>query len=298
MSELYTIVCDGYDRDVLDRLLQRKASLRATRERLQRLLPHADPLLCDLFGALFKLNVVQRPKEELSAAVLINHRLVSAVVDSRELAKLRQRTELDPEECAAALPSLVERILVALKREFHFRPEQLLGAAAAAHDEDELAQREAELAHLDELPEDVMADDQREAAADGLRGDIDELRQRIGQARQLQEKMVGKLSSELDESVSLKLSSLPGQLENADEYLKSMGLGASRDGRVGASRRLELGERLMRSRKLQLLAKLVGAFREVAFEARRKRVARSPQELHEVATGGHLDRLLPSELLG
>ncbi|MCG8419135.1 MAG: VWA domain-containing protein [Proteobacteria bacterium] len=298
MPEFHTIVCDGYDRDVFARLLSRKSSLKNTKARLERLLPHAEPLLCDLFSVLYKLNVVQRPGEDLSAAVLLNRRLVRAVVETRELAELRKRTELDEDECAAALPSLVDRILVAMKRELHFSPERLLDAASVAHDEEELAQREAELAHLDELPDGAFGEDENEALIDSLKGDIDELRQRIEKARAGQEELAEKLTSELDESVSLKLSVLPGQLEDADEHLTNMGVGAGQPGRVGAARRIELGERLMRSRKLQLLAKLVGAFREVAFEARRKRVVRSPQELHSVGTGSHLDRLLPSELLG
>ena len=298
MAELYTIVCDGYDRDVLSRLLANKSALRKTRERLERLIPHAEPLLCDLFCTLFKLNVTLRDKDELSAAVLLNHRLVRAVIGNRELAELRKRTELDEDECAAALPSLVERILIALKREFHFSPGQLLEASEVAQDEAELDRRERELEHLEELPEGAFDDAEKEALVDDLERDIGELRQRIADARARQDKMAEKLTSELDESVSLKLSVLPDQLKNAGEQMKAMGLGSGQHGKVGAAKRMELGERLMRSRKLQLLAKLVGAFREVAFEARRKRVVRSPQELHEVGMGAHLDRLLPSELLG
>ena len=63
----------------------------------------------------------------------------------------------------------------------------------------------------------------------------------------------------------------------------SMGLGAGSEGKVAARQRLELGEKLMSSKKLQMLAKLVGAFREVAFEARRKRD-------RALAAGAPLDR--------
>ena len=298
MTELHTIVCDGYDREVFGRLLAHKPSLADSKERLQRLIPHAEALMCDLFSALYKLNVEQRPRDAVSAAVLINHRLIHAVVATRELADLRLRTELDEDECAAALPGLVDRILHAMKREFQFSPEQLLQAAELARDESDLLEREAELTHLDELPEDSFTDGDRDALADSLQQDIDELRTRIAKARAEQEEVAEKLTSELDESISLKVAVLPGQLAGADEHMKAMGLGSGQEGRVGAARRIELGERLMRSRKLQLLAKLVGAFREVAFEARRRRVVRSPQELHSIDSGSHLDRLLPSELLG
>ena len=135
MAELHTIVCDGYDREVLARVLRRDRTLRELQGRLARLLPHPEPLLCDLFSALFKLNTVLRPAEELAAAVLINRRVLASILESRDLPKLRQRTELSEAECAAALPSLIERILRALGREFRYLPERLMAASEVAHDE-------------------------------------------------------------------------------------------------------------------------------------------------------------------
>ncbi|WP_428265084.1 VWA domain-containing protein [Haliangium sp.] len=301
MSERHVIVCDGYDREVFAELLRERKALGECRERLGRLLPHPEPLLCDLFSALFKLNLEVRPAEGLAAAAQINHRLVSAVVGARDMAALRRRTELDPDACAAMLPGLVDRILTAMKRDFYLGPEELIEAAAAAHDEDELAAREAERAHLDDLPEaltDGLNEDELADVVAGLDADIEALRERVDQARARQAKIAKKVTSDLDESIGLKVSLLPEQLGQADELRRSMGLGSGRAGQVGAAERLELGERLMRSRKLQLLAKLVGAFREVAFEARRRRVVRAPQVVHAVTRGAHLDRLLPSELLG
>ncbi len=298
MPERCTIICDGFDREVLARLLRGEPSLRDAVERIGRLLPHPEILLCDLFSALYKMNVVLRPAAELSAAVLLHRRLLEVVIGSRGFAELHKRTELHEEECAAALPSLVDRILRALGRELRFGPEKLLDAASAAHDEEERAQRQAELDHLEELPEGSFDPDARRQLEGSLEADIAELDQRIAAAHERQEAAARKLSTELDDSIALKVSVLPEQLDGAEEQLKSLGLSVGGDGRVQAQRRLMLGERLMRSRKLQLLAKLVGAFREVAFEARRKRVVRSPQELHSVTAGANLERLLPSELLG
>lgn len=333
--ELHTVVCDGYDREVLARILRRDRALAEMRERLARLLPHADPLLCDLFCALFKLNLVTRPESELSAAVLINRRIVQSVIQNRDLAELRKRTELRESECAAALPSLLERILRALGREFRYLPERLMATTEVAHDERQLAERRAELEHLRTLPPGAFADElaraphslddeqsddngedssddsseddvedtsytpgERAQLTDALRDEIDGLERRITKVRSEQERTARRLAGELDESVGLKISTLPKQMDEAEEQLDNLSLGRGHGGRVDAGRRLQLGERLLRSRKLQLLAKLVGAFREVANEARRKRVARSPQELHAVTSGAHLERILPSELLG
>lgn len=334
-SQLHTVVCDGYDREVLARILRRDRALTDLQQRLARLLPHAGPLLCDLFCALFKMNVVSRPEGELSAAVLINRRIVQSVVKNRDLAELRKRTELRESECAAALPSLVERIMRALGREFRYLPERLMATAEVAHDERELAERKAELEHLQKLPPEAFEDGQseqtedeqselgddtdddhledaddrddradakaknaREKLAAELTDEIDGLERRIAKVRAEQARTADRLASELDDSVGLKIALLPKQMDEADEQLSNLSLGRGDGGHVDAGRRLQLGERLLRSRKLQLLAKLVGAFREVANEARRKRVARSPQELHAISSGAQLERILPSELFG
>lgn len=298
MTELCTIVCDGYDREVLARLLRRDRALNEWRRRLGRLLPHADALVCDLFCVLFKLNIQLRPKDQLAAAVLINRRIVQSLVDSRDLIELRKRTELQEAECAAALPALIERVVQALAREFRYLPERLAAATEAAHDEAEKAALEEQLEHLRELPEDAMDPDQRRALADDLEERARALGERIDEVRAGQDKVAERMAGDMAESVSLKVSALPEQLDQAEAQLRNLSLGQGGDGRVDARRRLELGERLLQSRKLQLLAKLVGAFREVAAEARRKRVVRAPQELHAVTTGADLARLLPSELFG
>ncbi|NJK87924.1 MAG: hypothetical protein HC923_00015 [Myxococcales bacterium] len=47
-----------------------------------------------------------------------------------------------------------------------------------------------------------------------------------------------------------------------------------------------------------MLARLLGAMKEVAFESRKRRLARAPQATHAVTSGKDLSRLLPVELLG
>ncbi len=343
----HTVVSDGYDRDAFAHLLATQHSLATSSERLGRLLPHAEPLLCDLFCVLFKLNLELRPADELSAGVIINRRLVEGVMRAPDIGVLRRRTELNAEMSAAALPGLVDRIISALRREFHVSAEDLLQAAEVAHDEETLAAREEEYDHLEGMDPalfepadaDVDADvdnadaeaeradvtygdvdpngdpnsegdgegdpaassrkpNEKDRAAASLARDIDELKERIDAGRAEQARLAERITGDFDQSVGLKVGSLPKTLDDTGDMLRSMGVGQGGEGRVGAARRLELGERLLRSRKLQLLAKLVGAFREVAFEARRRRIARSPQEMHAVSMGRDLARLLPSELMG
>ncbi len=298
MANLYTITSDGYDRDLFEQILGEDPALQKTAERVRRLLPHADPLLCDLFAALFKLNVELLPPERVSAGVLINRRLMEAVTKSDQLAILRQRTQLDEIQTAAATVVLAEALMKSLVRDRRVVAEDLVGAIDVALDEETLEERKEALDHLTDLPDDAFGEEPTSKLKKALEKEIATLSKRIAESRGAQEKTVASLPLDIDVEIDRRMARLPQELEDADSQLNSMGLGQGSQGRVGARQRLELGEKLMNSKKLQLLAKLVGAFREVAFEARRKRIARSPQELHSIGTGNDLAHLLPSELLG
>lgn len=298
MPNLECILSDGYDREVYAHIVARHPAVQKTRERIERLLPHGDALLRDLFSALYKLNVVLRPAKEISAAVIVHRRLLEAVIHGRPLYELRKRTELSEAECAAALPTLADALLAALMREYSMNANSLLELADIADDEDELEALLQEKKHLEELPKGVLPEEEEQALEMSLDSDIRILKKKIDAARAEQTKLAAKLTTEIEDTADLKMKGLPKQIDEAAELVDQFGLGAGGDGRVSAEKRMELGQRLMRSKKLQLLARLVGAFREVAMEARRKRVARAPQELHEVNIGKDLERLLPSELLG
>jgi uncharacterized protein with von Willebrand factor type A (vWA) domain len=295
---LHCVLSDGYDREVFAQALRREPALQAVLERAARLLPHAEPLMCDLFAALFKLNVVLLPLDEVAASALVNRRLLQAVAASPALARLRASTQLDEVRAGEALAVLAGHVLVALTREHRMLETELFRIAELAYEETALNTREQELNHLRDLPPGAFDDEARERLEDGLRREIAALSSRIERGREEQSELAASLPGDIDGEIDRRIAGLDGQLAEIDVGLRSFGFGPGGDGRVEASRRLELGRRLLESRKLQLLARLLGAFRDVAFEARRKRISRAPQELHQVRMGSDLGRLLPSELLG
>lgn len=295
---VHCVLSDGYDREVFAQALKREPALRHALERAGRLLPHAEPLLCDLFAALFKLNVVLRPEKEIAVATLINRRLILGVVERGSLAKLRSSTQLDEVRSGEALVLLADHVLSSLTRDNRVLDQELVRIAEVSLDEETLEERERELEHLAELPDDAFDLRTRQRLEQGLEQEISELRRRLADDREGQSELAASLTREIERELEWKITRLGDQLDEIDAHLRNMGLGPGGDGKVEAHRRLELGRRLLKSRKLQLLAKLVGAFREVAFEARRKRLSSAPQELHQVQMGSDLGRLLPSELLG
>ncbi len=297
-AQLHAVEHDGFDRDQFGRLLRVEPALARVLETAKRLLPHPEPLLMDLYSALYKMNVVLRRPTEVAGSVQINRRLVAAVVESDHLAALRARTCLDSDACREALPPLADRLLRALKRGDRVVASELMQAAEAADLEQSLADRLAELEHLQELPEGVFDPGNGTDIQRGLERDIRDLKKRVDESARALTSVAGNLPLDLDNEIQGQVRDLPEQLEALDEQAKSLGLSSGGMGRMGAERRLALGEKLLTSRKLQLLARLTGAFREVAFESRRHRIRRAPQALHAIRTGQDLARLLPSELLG
>ena len=289
MAQLNTILADGYDRETFERAFARHPGLRHLCEKLARILPHAEPLLFDLFCLLFKLNSVLRPAKELSPAVLVNRRVVEVVMRGEGLERLRRHTELEASSAAAAARLLGEQILEGLKAEFRDHPRELVDAIESALDEEGLEERHAQLAHL-ERSDDFEKTTKKELTEE-LNEEIDELEAKLERHRRRQTK-AARIAAQIDESVCEEIQRLPERLEETKHQARGLGVGGD------AKRRMELGDRIMGSRKLKMLARLVGAFREVASEARRRRVVQAPQELHTVTLGAELERLLPSELLG
>lgn len=289
---------DGYDRDVFGEILRGDAAVQAVRDRAARLLPHPEDLLHDLFCVLFKLNVVLEDKRSVPASAQINRRLVHAVLTTEGLPALRARTALDALASGAALIALADRALDALTRDHRVVASELIGAAEAAEAEASLEDAEAQLDQLEDMEGGPFDESTKAKLRHGLKRDVQRLKKDVEQRRKAQQQVADDLPLALDNEIQGTVSRMPDQMQSLDDSAKNLGLGGGGDGRVGAKERLELGERLAKSKKLQMIAKLTGAFREVAFEARRKRVARAPQELHEVQAGRDLEHLLPAELLG
>jgi uncharacterized protein with von Willebrand factor type A (vWA) domain len=297
--EVRSVRSDGYDQDVFAQLLAREPAVAEARDRAARLLPQPEALLHDLFALLFKLNVEVREASELAPSALINRRLVLAVRDGPGIEPLRARTALDEHRSAAALVSLTHRVLSAMTRESRVVASELMAAAEVAQDEERLdAQRRAQEA-LDALGEaGPFEPADREKMQAALRREVDAAERDLAKKRRQLQQIADDLPLVMDNDIAGTVERMPEQMDGVDQQVAQLGLGSGGDGKVSVDKRLELGERLARSKKLQLLARLTGAFREVAFEARRRRVARAPQELHEIKAGKELDRLLPSELLG
>jgi uncharacterized protein with von Willebrand factor type A (vWA) domain len=285
---------DGFDREVYESIRGRFPAVDEATQRLGRLLPHGEALVFDLFSVLYKLNVRVRPKAQVDASALMNRRIVRSVFDDPRLDELRARCALDAERAGEALGLLAHRVAEGLTTGDRVVASELMTGMEADQDERELYELKAQRAHLKDVD---WPDDVKGPLARALDDDIRRAKSRIKTRRGDLDQSAEQLPVSFDHDVGGALDDLNQGMGELDEAMGALGLGSG-NGKVDSRLRLELGHRLSKSKKLRLLARLVGAFKEVAFEARRKKVSRSPQTLHDVAMGRDLDHLLPAELLG
>ncbi len=294
----YTVLHDGFDRELFTEIRHSTPQLDEPAERLSRLLPRTEELLTDLFCLAYKMNVVVAKEREVEASALLNRRIVQSLLEDAGLAALRARTELDPAASRQALVVLAHRVLAGLRRDDRLVPSELMQAQEAAQNEDDLDGLEAQKARLEEAGEDAFGEELREKVKSSLDQAIKDAKQSLEEARRGQKAAARELPVGFDHDMAGALNDLSGNLGDVKDALSAFGLGSGSGATTTADLRLDLGDKLMRSKKLRLLAKLLGAMKEVAFEARKNRTTRAPQTTHSVRTGSDLAHLLPVELLG
>ncbi len=193
---------------------------------------------------------------------------------------------------------LAHRVLAGLRRDDRLVASELMQAQEAAADEDELAELESQKEHLEEAREDAFDPDLRDQVKKSLDKAIAEKNNDLDQARRGQKAAAASLPVGFDHDMAGALDDLTDNLGEVQDALNAFGLGSGSESTTPADLRLDLGEKLLRSKKLRLLAQLLGAMKEVAFEARKNRMTRAPQMTHSVHAGNDLAHLLPVELLG
>ena len=307
-----TIENDSYDR------AQWRAALAAS-ERLQRaaaqggrLLPRFDALLFDLYLALYKLNVLPRPRAAVPASALVHRRIVGDLMDAPGWAALRERTALDEVRAAAGAAKLAEEVTRALKQEELLDEDELLELFELAEEEGAVAELEDQENAAEELASKLPAEGEEDEGAESsarsqarpvrraLQALREERRRRTAELRargEEAERAARALPQRLTGRLGAAAERLPDELDAAEAEAESFERGLGAGMRVAAEERLALGEKLAKSEKLQRLAALVGAMREEALDARRVRAERMAAEVYEVRLGSEVARLLPVELV-
>lgn len=288
------VATDSFDDDCFRRTTGESAAFERVASAGQTLYPHFRDLCHDLFAALFKLQVDVRGNAELLATARLSRWAVTTLRGSAGFAQLHERTRLDEEAAARAMLRVAGVLLRGLRAEELLTRDEIVRLHEADRLKEALEERRGELESAEEM---AARGEEFEETRDDLAEEVEELEEAARRAEEEADAMIDGIPSSLEEALRGEADSLPDRLDSQDEALKSFGDQVGAPGATPAHEKLDLGEQLLDNRKLQLLAKMVGVFREVALAERRRRPTRRAAEVHDVQRGADLGHLLPAELL-
>jgi len=293
------IEVDAYDRKAFAAIAADSASLRAVIDSGSRLLPHFADFLLDLYGLLYKLNIVFHREDEVVPSAAFYRLVLTQLAGTPVIEALRRRTCLDERVAALATVLLGERLLALLTSERILSRGDMLDFWGLEHQERNIDDRDEEIATAQQMASGAAKSTARRMldTARRIGRENDAARQHLGRAAV---RITTRATENLERHRSLLLHEAYLTMEGLDRSSAhsaawSLHLGATRRSSVGAQ--IELGKRLAGNPKLEKIATLVGRMRNHARALRRSVFERNDNEVYETGRGAELDRLLPQELL-
>ncbi|WP_234048450.1 VWA domain-containing protein [Streptomyces liliifuscus] len=267
---------------------------------------HTTDLLTDVFLAAYKVNPRLRERTEMDASRLVNHQVITSLVESPEFAELRRETAGDPYAAAMAVlaqATALRRMLEAT-RDAQDKAEQAReaqqdterAATTVAEALQQAAAETAETAGAAEADEDGAAPTPDGAAAVQRTIEAAEAAQAAaGQAAQSAAQALTTAAPGIRAAARHAAAKAAEGARAEAALMRAWGVGPGELERMPFDRRARLAERLRTSR-LAEWAELIGRFRQMADGERARRVENATGELVGVTLGNDLSRVIPSEL--
>ncbi|MFI9587775.1 VWA domain-containing protein [Streptomyces sp. NPDC052236] len=293
------VVADRFDRIAWRDTYEQSAGLRDLAEELNERYDHTTDLLNDAFLAAYKVSPRLRERAEMDPSRLVNHQVITSLVDSPEFAELRRETAGDPYAAAmgvlaqaAALRRMLER-----SRDAQEQAEQAKKAQQDADDAatavGEALQQAADGADWSDGDGTVPA-----PAADAVQQAIEAAEAAEAAAQQAAQDAAQALAAAAPGIRAAARNAAAKSAEAAREeaaLMRAWGVGPGELERMPFGRRAQLAERL-RTGRLAQWAELIGRFRQMASGERSRKVENTAGELVGVTLGNDLSRVVPSEL--
>src|SRR5581483_6756519 len=179
---------DSYDRRAWSDLGLASAPIRDLIETGERLVPHFDALLQDLFLGLFKYNLVWNRPEGVRRSAVLNRTVLEQILPSPAFELLKLRTLMQEDKAVMAALVLGEQVLETIRSEKLINRREMLDLWALEHQEQELEQRAEAIRSTRDL-----ADQQRDepgadpAEAKRVQRKIEELQEAAERAARVSE---------------------------------------------------------------------------------------------------------------
>ncbi|MEV6128981.1 VWA domain-containing protein [Streptomyces violaceusniger] len=292
------VVADRFDRITWRDTYEQSAGLRDVAAELNERYRYTTDLLSDVFLAAYKVGPRLRERAEMDPSRLVNHQVITSLVESPEFAELRRETAGDPYAAAmavlaqaAALRGMLERSRSAQERAERAKRAQQ-DAEGAADAVGEALQQAADEADRSNGVGTVPA-----TAADAVQQAIEAAATADAAARQAAQDAAQALAAAPGIRAAARNAAAKAARAVREEaaLMRAWGVGPGELERMPFDQRARLAERL-RSGRLAQWAELIGRFRQMAGGERARKVENATGELVGVTLGNDLSRVIPSEL--
>ncbi|MCX4904476.1 VWA domain-containing protein [Streptomyces sp. NBC_00878] len=262
-------------------------------------------LLTDAFLAAYKVRPRLRERTEMDPSRLVNHQVITSLMESVEFAELHRETAGDPYAAAmavlaqaAALRRMLEHSRDATEQAERAKRAQQAAESAATAVGEALQRAAAEADGNEGADEDGTVSPPTPAAANAVRQAIEAAEAAEAAARRAAQ-AAGQALAAATPGIRVAARSAAAKAAEAVReeaaLMRAWGVGPGELERMPFEQRARLAERLRRSR-LAEWAELIGRFRQMAGGERARKVENAAGELVGVTLGDDLSRVIPSEL--
>uniref|UniRef100_A0AAU2A546 VWA domain-containing protein n=1 Tax=Streptomyces sp. NBC_00093 TaxID=2975649 RepID=A0AAU2A546_9ACTN len=306
------MVADRFDRFTWRDTYEQSAGLRDLAEELARHHNHTTDLLTDVFLAAYKVGPRLRERTEMDLSRLVNHQIITSLMESPEFAGLRRETAGDPYAAAMAVLAQAAALRRMLERTRDAQ-EQAEGAERARRAAEDAATAAGEALQqsaegttdgasagatdglADGAAEEGTAPTPTPATATAVRQAIEAAEAAARQAAQAAAQALAAATPGVRAAARNATATAVGAVREEAALMRAWGVAPGRLERMPFDERARLAERL-RTGRLAEWAELIGRFRQMAAGERARKVENATGELVGVTLGDDLSRVIPSEL--
>lgn len=294
----HNIETDSFDRELYSELELLSEELRDVINRGKTLLPSFPALARDLFASFYKHNVLFHDPDEVSRSSALPRKILERVHGDDNYVRLREDTVLDGFKSALAVIEISENIYRWLRSDEGPGEKTLINEHKLKQAEEEVEELKEEMETWDEAQEQLEGENEDFESAKQEKED--ELTEAEGELEEFSEEQDQRLENKEQKLKSMVKSSMrqtEEKVSETDEELMSWGANMGAPGERGVGEKLDLAAKLYKNEKLRKLSRIVGGLREEMLSARKKTWAKRGSEVFDIASGGDIGRIIPSELV-
>ncbi|MFE0403821.1 VWA domain-containing protein [Streptomyces nigra] len=277
-----TVAADRFDLATWHDTRAQSTALRDLAAELSARHEGATDLITDVFLAAYQARPRLRDRATVDPARLVNHHILTSLMEPPEFAELRRTTAGDAYAAAMsvlAMSTMLRRIVEHADEAEQASRAQLKAERVAAQLAEAVRQSDGEADYTDQAL--------REAAETARTASV----QAMNSATQALTAAVPGMRAAAHAAAAQAATAARREAE----LLRAWGVGSAQTERLPFAERLRLAERLATSR-LARWADLIGRFRQMASGERARKVEHTSGELVGVTLGDDLSRIVPSEL--